>query len=584
MWGIICGFLLYSYLYPYVEHQFLLIWLSVKTLVPLIRLMFTLRYVALGHPSPWQRLFHTLHLVDGLSWGSLALGIGESNAPVVAPVVICGLVIVFSTAAYTLRANHIGYFFYTTGAAIIAVPLLLFRAGGYFWISGVLLFLFHGAFMLGVRRSSKELARSILVRINAETLAQQRAEALALAEERSRVKNLFMATMTHELRTPLHGILGLSQLARSAKSREELLQRLNLLDKSGETLLAIVDDILDFSQMEAGEVAVHARLVDMRELISDVQHIAAGTAASKGLAFDIDLSLPTPCVLNIDPMRVRQVLLQLLGNAFKFTTEGRVRLLARLIGDARGMRLRLSVQDSGIGIDAEHLPRIFDPFHQGDNTYSRKYSGVGIGLTRALQIAHALGGDIRCESVVGQGSTFVFEVPVDELYSALPDSNIPQIKTFEMDGVNGSRPAMNKDNLLLNGVRILLAEDNDVNALVMLDQLEGLGAQVESVNDGHSAVSRACAPTRPDLVLMDCQMPGLDGFAATRMIRDHERQSGLVRLPIIAITALASDTDYEICMNSGMDGRLVKPVGIKIMEREILKILKNKGALNHPVN
>ncbi|MES1161730.1 MAG: histidine kinase dimerization/phospho-acceptor domain-containing protein, partial [Rhizobacter sp.] len=283
------------------------------------------------------------------------------------------------TATQSLRADWKAFVCYSLPVPLLGVAYFVTRPGfgpGNAAATVLPLMVFEALLTAWAYRSYTQLRSSILVRINAETLAQQRLQALAVAEERSRVKSQFMATMTHELRTPLYGILGLSQLARGEHSREALLQRLDLLDKSGESLLGIIDDLLDFSQLESGEVSVHARRVDLHALVREVQGVAAHTALNKGLDLLVDVRLPTPCVVACDPMRVRQVLLQLLGNAFKFTEEGSVRLQVGLEAAEAGLRVRFAVTDTGIGIDAQHLPHIFEPFHQVDDGMSRRYGGV----------------------------------------------------------------------------------------------------------------------------------------------------------------------------------------------------------------
>jgi CheY-like chemotaxis protein len=227
--------------------------------------------------------------------------------------------------------------------------------------------------------------------------------------------------------------------------------------------------------------------------------------------------------------------------------------------------VRFAVTDTGIGIDAQHLPHIFEPFHQVDDGMSRRYGGVGIGLTRSRQIARALGGDIRCSSEPGHGSSFSFEFPV------------PEISGGEAEPPEGERgeaaDALSRQGHLA-GVRVLLAEDNPINALVIVDQLERLGAAVQSVADGQAAVQAACVSPAPDLVLMDCQMPELDGFEAARRIRAYEREQGRAPVPILAVTALAGDADHAACLAAGMNGRLVKPVSMRALERELRKFMR----------
>ncbi len=396
------------------------------------------------------------------------------------------------------------------------------------------------------RATSQRLATGMLLRLQADALVAEKDAALHLAHEQSVERKRFLAKVSHELRTPLHGMLGLTRLLHLEASDATLRHRLDLIEGSGTQLLGLINDLLDVSRIDAGHFVLKADNFDLAALLDEQAELFALRAADKGLRFDLQLRLPRPCWVRGDAARLRQVLNNLLGNAVKFTQRGSITLQAQ--PGAEPDWVALSVADTGDGIGAAELSRIFQPFHQvvpsgapGTGDASANTDGVGLGLTIAREIALAMGGDIQVRSVPGQGSVFSFEAL---LPTAAASSQAPAVA-----------PAAQRLPRL-----VLVAEDDDLNALIVGAYLDSLGVRYERVADGQQAVSRALRTTdRPELVLMDCRMPVLDGLAATADIRRQERALGLLRLPILALTATATDTDRQACLDVGMDDVIAKP-------------------------
>jgi signal transduction histidine kinase len=391
-----------------------------------------------------------------------------------------------------------------------------------------------------VRRRTRELE---------ETNEQLRA-AKEAAEAAARARTTFLATMSHEIRTPLNGVLGMTTLLVGTELSPEQFGYAETIRTCGHSLLELINNILDFSKLDSSGLESESLEFDPRDLINEVGLIVSERIRAKGLVL-VDVVEPeVPHVVVGDPGRLRQVLLNLVGNAAKFTASGRVTVDLSADLDPP-VRLRFRVTDTGVGIPAEAIPRLFSPFVQADASTTRQFGGTGLGLAICRQIVELLGGEIGIESRPGCGSTFWFTMPV-----GLPDANSLARREKEARSPRGlpvrCGPAP--------GCRVLVAEDNIVNQRVAVALLEKMDALVDVAANGREAVE-ACEKVGYEIVFMDCQMPVMDGYQASIAIRAEEVRRGHgKRLPIIALTANAMPGDAQRCLDAGMDDYVTKPV------------------------
>ena len=371
-------------------------------------------------------------------------------------------------------------------------------------------------------------------------------QALSVVEEALRTKGEFLAVVSHEIRTPMNAVLGMAQLLMMTELNDEQRRYAETIRSSGELLLALINDILDLSKMESGKVSIDARPVDLRAIVREVVQLMGAQAQQKKLYLQVAIAEDVPGWIRGDATRLKQVFLNLVGNAIKFTHRGGARIEISTIQD--GSLLECRVKDTGIGIPPDRVGKLFEKFSQADSSISRRYGGTGLGLAICKRLVEGMGGSISVQSKHYQGSTFTWSIPA-----------IPAERPREVN------PADHAQRRGLSDLRILLVEDNAVNQMLAMSMLHKLGASADMAQDGAEAVEKTRSG-QYDLILMDMQMPRMDGLNATRAIR------GLtdVRQPrIVALTANAMQSDRQACLDAGMDDFLSKPFQLGELQEKL---------------
>jgi len=541
-------------MWPHISPAWVLGWLLARLAISAVRASETGRFERdparaqrLGY---WQARFDVLIALDNLCWCVIALVF----VPAVRDTMLGALLF-----ASVLCITAIGVFILVSSmrtAMLNFLTILLPVMGHALW-SGhedawivVASLLVYGAVLTQESwRSCRDWTDMTRLRLEASSVAAAREQARQIAVEASQAKSRFLANMSHEIRTPMNGILGMSELLQATRLDATQARYVQALSTAAHALHDLLGDVLDLSKIEEGKVSLERVDFDPAQLLAGVATIYRELGMARGVAVHTEIAFQALPRVSGDPTRLRQVVTNLLGNALKFTSAGTVTLrggpAARPDGDARPW-IRVSVQDTGIGMTAEQMVQLFQRFSQADSSTTRRFGGSGLGLVIGKHLVELMGGSIHVDSARGQGSIFWFEVPLEAALDPVHTEAVATSSPGADASPVGPRPA-----------RVLVVEDNAVNCLVVQAMLERLGMTVTLANDGAQAVA-AIQALDVDVVLMDCQMPVMDGYEATRQIRlsGHRR----AQVPIIALTAHALAEDRERCEAAGMNDYLPKPV------------------------
>ena len=376
------------------------------------------------------------------------------------------------------------------------------------------------------------------------------------AESSDRAKSRFLATMSHEIRTPMNGIFGVLQILMQSNLTEAHSKDLDLMKSSGDLLLAILNDILDFSKIEAGKLVLEARTFNLHESVLLCKKLLEKMASEKGLSLTLEVGADCPVWVVGDETRYRQVVLNLANNAIKFTRTGGVHLHLAISKRPDGRsEIALSVKDTGIGLTSESLRQLFQPFSQADSSTTREFGGTGLGLAISKRLADAMNGDLTVDSLPGEGSIFRFTAPMPA--GLAPPPRMPEYRQEEIQAD-------------FTGKKALLVEDNAINQMIASRMVAKLGFEVSVADDGRQGVEAAAA-SHFDVIFMDCQMPVMDGYEATRTLRAN--QNGGSRYVIIALTANSRPEDKAKCQAAGMDDFISKPLLMDVLKSTLLRHL-----------
>jgi signal transduction histidine kinase/CheY-like chemotaxis protein len=585
-------------LWDVVALRWLLAWVGLMTVVtfPAFIAMWRFRRAT---PQPdqidrWRKLLTISYGVAGLGWGAMGFLLFPP-ASLAHQVFLVFIVGSQAAGGMSILSPIPAVFLAYLLSALFPFALRLFLQGEQVLAAMGFMLLAFGWALLGIgRHFHASLTESLKLRFENLDLVDSLSAAKEQAEAANRAKSQFLANVSHELRTPMQGVLGTIEILLNTTLTDRQQKMAHLLHRSSHALLTIINDLLDFSKIEAGKLELEVTDLDMHQTIAEVIELFAASASRKGLKLTAQIHDNVPTALRGDPVRLRQILTNLIGNAVKFTHRGEITIEVRCLDStfpSQGSSLtpqaaslltpdhrlliptfwllHFAVRDTGIGIAPKARKHVFEAFSQADGSTTRKYGGTGLGLSIAKQLTRLMGGEIGVESVLGKGSTFWFTArlaprPIGNLGARVAPSPVPQERQVLAPIQTHTPPR----------TRVLLAEDNTVNQDVTLSMLENIGCQIDMVANGREVLA-VLSRASYDLILMDCQMPEMDGFETTKTIREreaaesaeprrwngeHKRQHSPPRhLPIIALTANAIQGDRERCLAAGMDDYLSKP-------------------------
>jgi two-component system, sensor histidine kinase len=527
------------------------LWFGCLALLTVLRVLQTRRFLAdpqrKARASHWQNRYMLLMLPYTLTWASMLVLTGPRIGGFVFSFVIVGLLGVASAGMYTVQSVFRASAAWLLSITMPVVAWCIWRGDTDGAVLGLGALLFTGVLLHQSLRSSRTMGETLRLRLENTAIAEDRAQALQLAEQSSRAKTRFLATVSHEMRTPLNGIIGISELLRDESAEPGVRERAAVVLASAEQLNRVIGDLLDLSRLEFGRLALEPTAVDPVQLLREVVAAARPAAEQRGLALEVKLAAALPHRVSADATRVKQVLNCLLSNALRYTTEGRVEI--SLAPSPLG--LRFVVTDTGPGVAPERLATIFEPFNQTGSEAGADRAGMGLGLSIARRLARAMNGELQHDAAPERGARFIFTLQAPVLGTAGDDPEEPTAP------------------LRFQG-HVLVVDDNEVNALVAQAMLQRLGLSTDTARDGQQALEQLQRGVH-QLALMDCRMPTLDGWEATRRWREHENRHGSgPRLPIVGVTANVSAADRLHCEQAGMDGFLAKPFRLQ----ELVEVLR----------
>ncbi|RMG44482.1 MAG: response regulator [Candidatus Dadabacteria bacterium] len=593
--SIINSALLVLVLWPVVSHRALLLWLAAHTLVVIARITLVLRFRGLSEAEQaehkWGIYYQAGVLLSGLTWGGTAVFFFPENSELHQTFLAFVLAGMSAGAVGILSALRWAPVCFVVPALLPITLRFLFHPGSIGTVMGFMVLLFLGLVTFSSKLIHRAIASSIALKYknddlitdlyranqNMEELNQRLIDeithkeeiqqelrktvldldrALKDAETANKHKRQFLANVSHEIRTPMNGIIGLTELLLTQNPREDQQEYLKLVEASAKSLMVILNDILDFSKIEAGKLELDPHEVVLSELFGQIEAIFTPRAANKGVHFFLELHPRLPGRVMADSVRLQQVINNLLDNALKFTEKGGVIVLQAGLLEAgeEEYKLFFAVSDTGIGIPEDKQQLIFESFTQAEKHTTRKYGGTGLGLAIVSELVALMGGHIELKSREGCGSCFYYTVSVGKPeHQAEPEESVADVSEDRQAG----------------SLMILVAEDNSVNQLIARRMLEKAGHTVKIAENGRVALD-LLEQDKFDLILMDCQMPEMDGFKATREIRS--RSSDTSKIPIIAMTAFATEEEKRRCLQAGMNAHISKPVDFEQLKLLIERV------------